>query len=1271
MRSDGPVPESRGEHGSMADAPADLNLLDYLDALEGLTEAQCRECIAKLPLSPMQKDRLRRCVAGRPKTNNFMQGCPTLVGGLMGTPDGSNQAPDERRQPKATPHANEPVRLAVAGEMFGKYRLHRFLASGTFGEVWAAKHRLLDVKDARPTCLKLLYPENSNLDAALDEARLMAAVSHENVVAVKEVDSAQLNGRDIWYIEMELVGGGGSDGEFQAAPSLQEAAVKDGKPAFLIPAAVRIMAGICRGVHAAHQRQLVHRDLKPENILLESGAFKPKVTDFGIAGVIGAGAMDRGRGAARALGTPAYMAPEQARGDVSVQTDVYALGAVLYFLLAGRPPFRPSPGLTGAPAAYEILDKLRRGDAPEPLPGERQLPRTVKRIVQKAMAARPQDRYASAIEMANDLDAFGSLRPTLADPPTAAQATALLIRRNKSTAGLLAAFVLIGAVGIFFYIYRINFEKRIAKREAQVALVQRGMAIQAAHLANAARKQSEHDYLLAQRQRHRAWAAAYRAQMSLAENDLHGMDLSGARRALAHTPAMLRGWEYRYLRRAVSGSARRFRLMQSAHWLQWSTAGGLRAIGRSAIFQMDAGRGMQPVQALRNMFLRAYIPSPKASTTAVTVLSAYQMRAEIWTAARQRLVAPFSSWHAGGDRLPPLAWSPNGSLLALVGPLGQHVRICQVPGFQVRETLGLPAAARLDPFDRRISGIFWLPDGQVLVLAGNLRVIYFAGAGKLPIMPIGHPLSRFGDRAPIRIGACRPHGAEVAFGLADGRIVLEKFKPAAESRRLGFPLWWTKPNGFPPEAMAWSDGGSHLYVGYRSGVVESLRFRRRKSGILRDHYVFYPTGIFFGVGGPVAALAVSPHGNRVAAADRKKNFYIWHKTQMLRNVSIRIKLGEARGSNGSLWPMAATWEGPADLVLYPRATPLLATGSAGRRIAFALPNGAIFICNPARRTGYQRAAGIPGLPVRAVSWGDHQRFLAALVAPGVMQRRVPARLLLMPMKGHRVTIQVPLPPRFRYPGGLSVAGDGRWWALADDRQIAIGRCPPLGTPHGAPLGAQRGGAPTGRALADGAWCRLTLSGSGARAVCSAWGRGGKLAVGGFVAGHPAIWLFICHAASGKSAHLSTGIIAHPMRRIELPTAQDWISTMQFNSHDGGLIFGTRHGRIWSLSASAQLACIRRSRGSSIRSIALNPRGTRFAVLSQSSAMRFWRVGGRQEVFSLRDPNIRGLALSWLSDNRLVIATDVPSIVILNGARAGMGKGPAAVPTRAATPARTH
>ena len=305
---------------------------------------------------------------------------------------------------------------------FGDYELLEEIARGGMGVVYRARQRSLGREVAVKMILAGELATAESVQRFRNEAAAAARLDHPHIVSVYEIGEHETQ----HYFSMRLVLGRRNIAAW--AKTLAPPAAK--------PIAA-MMAKVARAVAFAHERGVLHRDLKPSNILVDEKS-EPQVTDFGLAKLVSEHDSALTLSVAM-LGSPSYMAPEQADGrhrDVTTATDVYGLGAVLYELLAGRPPFlAPSPLATARMVVEET---------PAPLAG---MPRDLGTICMKCLAKESAQRYATALALAEDLDHFARGEPIRARHVTTPEALWRWARRRPKIAALLGALVLAFVLG--------------------------------------------------------------------------------------------------------------------------------------------------------------------------------------------------------------------------------------------------------------------------------------------------------------------------------------------------------------------------------------------------------------------------------------------------------------------------------------------------------------------------------------------------------------------------------------------------------------------------------------------------------------------------------------------------------------------------------------------------------------------------------------------------------------------------------------------------------
>src|SRR5262245_4279990 len=299
-----------------------------------------------------------------------------------------------------------------------RYRIERELGQGGMATVYLAE----DVRHRRRVALKVLHPKLSAVlgpDRFLKEIELTASLQHPHILPLFDTGTAE----GLLYYVMPFV-----EGEtLRSRLSLEHW--------LPIAEAVRITSDVADALEYAHKRAVIHRDIKPENILLHEG--RPQVADFGIALAVQQAGGSRMTQTGMSLGTPQYMAPEQAMGDkgVDARADIYALGAVAYEMLTGEPPF------TG-PTAQAIVAKVMT-EAPRSISSQRRtVPAEVEAAVLTALEKLPADRFATAAQFAQALTGQGFTRSM---PARAAAAGPFGLSRRAT--GMLIAGLGIVAIG--------------------------------------------------------------------------------------------------------------------------------------------------------------------------------------------------------------------------------------------------------------------------------------------------------------------------------------------------------------------------------------------------------------------------------------------------------------------------------------------------------------------------------------------------------------------------------------------------------------------------------------------------------------------------------------------------------------------------------------------------------------------------------------------------------------------------------------------------------
>lgn len=488
-------------------ADSEDSLLRLILAEHRLRPTSLGEVSQRFPqLSDAVRKRLEQAVGTVVTTESQEQAGETIA--VPPTPSANRRSP---HQPKHSPaelvtreftggsagsQASVPPRASSVPELIASdYQIEEMIAQGGMGVVYRAHQVSLN----RDVALKMIRSAALASEAEIRrfqvEAEAAAKLNHPGIVPIYEVGESN----DCPYFSMELLDGG----------SLEQMT----GPAKLPPReAVSLLANVADAVHFGHERGIIHRDLKPSNILLDAGG-RPKVADFGLAKDLG---RDQGMTASGTLlGTPSYMAPEQALGkleDVGPRADVYALGAILYFLLTEQPPF----------LGEGFLETIQQVIEHTPVSPDRMaagVDRDLSTICMKCLEKRPKDRYGSAADLAADLRRWRDDLPIVARKPSTFNRLRKWVRRHAALSGLtavLALVLIIASISVTLSWWKTrSAEQSLAEQSNQLEKAQGELAteiVKGQRLKEVERVRAEQDlrnaYATKVRELNVAWAAA-------------------------------------------------------------------------------------------------------------------------------------------------------------------------------------------------------------------------------------------------------------------------------------------------------------------------------------------------------------------------------------------------------------------------------------------------------------------------------------------------------------------------------------------------------------------------------------------------------------------------------------------------------------------------------------------------------------------------------------------------------------------------------------------
>ncbi|HEX3147229.1 MAG TPA: protein kinase [Gemmataceae bacterium] len=745
--------------------------------------------------------------------------------------------------------SDEFVRQSVPG-----YDILRELGRGGMGVVYLA--RQLDLN--RPVALKMILSgEHAGIAERLRfrrEAEAVAALQHPNIVQIFEVGES--HGRP--YLAFEFVDGG----------SL--ASYLDGQPWPAKPAADLVEA-LARAVHFAHTRGIVHRDLKPANVLLgnsevgtrnadrkgksEDPLFRvpasalrvPKITDFGLAKRVDpesswsddsertAPAQQTRTGAV--VGTPSYLAPEQAAGknrQVGPHTDTYALGAILYELLTGRPPFR---GETPLDTVLQVM-------ADDPVPPSKlraKLPRDLETICLKCLAKEPRKRYASSADLADDLHRYLHGEAIAARPVAPWERAIKWMNRHPAatvmgvTSGLAVATLLM--VSLYFNVLLQEAADNLEK--------QRSDAREAQRVALTEKQKADDERIASDRQKTEAINARQEAEAkkSEAERGVFALQLFKAAALGERDP-----------QRALRLLDDRDRCPERLKDFTWRYVRGQCLVSEQVIGVQQGANGVPPAARVDHS------PDGKLVATA----SGVDPLVRIWDVANKRLVFVLTGHQLAAHAI---AFAPDGRTLATAGG-DNTVRIWELPSgpLPVR-SVPLEPKFTLNGHTNTVNAVTFSIDGRRLASAGadgSIRLwdVPPIVEGKPRPQPTASGLLR-GHNGPVTAVAWAAEG--VFSAGSDGRVVEWRLTPGG-----GTPvdLFKLKKQAL---ALAITPDGELLAAAGDAEpdedepVIQLFRPLINKSaGQLRGH-----TGL------TIFDLSFSEDGKRLASAGRDGTVRVW------------------------------------------------------------------------------------------------------------------------------------------------------------------------------------------------------------------------------------------------------------------------------------------------------------------------------------------------------------------------------------------------------------
>jgi WD40 repeat protein len=711
---------------------------------------------------------------------------------------------------------------------FGDYELIGEIARGGMGVVYRTRQVSLN----RSVALKLIL--SSQLASAVDvkrfhvEAEAAANLDHPNIVPIYEVGVHQ--GQH--YFSMKLIEG-------KSLASRVDELIADPRTA------ARLVAMVARAVHHAHQRGIIHRDLKPSNILIDRDG-QPHVTDFGLAKRIEADSRLTQSGAI--MGTPSYMPPEQATGRVGSLTtavDVYALGAILYELLTGRPPFQ-------AGSVMDTLIQVMEQEPPPPRSINPRANRDLETIALKCLEKDPARRYASAEAVADDLERWLKDEPIKARPVSAPERAVKWVRRRPAIAALSTMIVVLtlgGLIVVFFQWQRAEAARRLAIQQEAATRVAEADARTAHAEADKNRE------LVALQAKYR-----YFNQIKMAERYVRASNVSQVEQFLEACPPELRAWEWGHLKLLCHPEQRSFAGESAA----FSPDGRFLAIddGSKGTVTLRDTRTWQPTRSFPvGSHVSCFTLSPDGKRLAAV---GRERTIKVWNVADGRELATLKG-HTG-DYVLDLAFRPRSSQLASAGGrnnlvqggvMADEVRIWDVDQARLIRTIPdaghsvaySPDGARMAVCTEKTAKL-GLMGGSTGIVGGALKVLDAATGSEVWAASIVNWSEKEIHYSPDGKRLATSHGRSGEVFLRDAAT--------------GKLLQTLRGHKDAVSCLAFSPDGNKLATG---GVDKAVKIWSLED--TRELHVYH------GHTGAVSSVAFSPDGKTLATAGAERSIRIW------------------------------------------------------------------------------------------------------------------------------------------------------------------------------------------------------------------------------------------------------------------------------------------------------------------------------------------------------------------------------------------------------------